>query len=650
MEDDRKQRFRFHKEDEILLLNIVLRATPSPYSISTRDGAIMVAWNNIAEEFKGSCKPRPDGKVPHSRTCRTRCDKMIVDYLAMQASPQHRGKKLESKDDRIKNELVARLSALQGKGLDPNFIAATAAEATAGVGTGVGGNSPSNSDDPISNLSPAISSASGIPGSGELIGHVTGSASGSSLMTPGQVLGRASGHQGINDSPLLDHTGHLQQHHHQQHHHQHHQQQDRYQQHHHQQLTSHQAASELIAASALLLPTTMGGMHSSPHQDTTSTSTSTNLFATPESNAETTKVDKKGKQVVGSRKRRVKNTEGQAQQKPATVSTASFEAIQRQSLSNSTANTGTSQTSVLPNTKRLRSAGKQTSATTTTATLPSYQSQQEQEQQLQEVNSGRTMMGVLGHDIGSGFTSNDLTALSSLGSNTHNHSFPEIHGVHSFGEDNDDGADHDDNNNVDDDEGDDANTEFQDTQDAFDSNYDNSFEHDLEGVSLAAHMEASTLLSFQKGGGNNSGSGSGGGYRKNKNSKQMTMSDNNGHSKSSSSSTRNKGSNGGGGSGSGLRGGYNNNNSSNNGGGGGGGGGGAAGLGFGGMSMISTGFGAGGFLQPSQLNADDRAFLMRTLALEEKRVKVEVDKVALERERLALENRRLEWKMQQMNH
>lgn len=67
--------------------------------------------------------------------------------------------------------------------------------------------------------------------------------------------------------------------------------------------------------------------------------------------------------------------------------------------------------------------------------------------------------------------------------------------------------------------------------------------------------------------------------------------------------------------------------------------------------MISTGFGAaGGFLQPSQLNADDRAYLMRTLALEEQRVKIEVDKVALERERLALENRRLEWKMQQMNH
>ncbi|KAG0371838.1 hypothetical protein BGX24_001109 [Mortierella sp. AD032] len=640
MEDDRKQRFRFHKEDEILLLNIVLRATPSPYSISTRDGAIMVAWNNIAEEFKGSCKPRPDGKVPHSRTCRTRCDKMIADYLTMQARPQHRGKKLESKDDRIKNELVARLSALQGKGLDPNMIASSAAEAsTAGAGAGVGGSSPSNSDDPISNLSPAISSASGIPGSSELMSHVTGSASGSSLMTPGQVLGRASGHQGINDSPLLDHTGHLQQHHHQQHH-QHHQQQDRYQQHHHQQLTSHQAASELIAASALLLPTTMGGMHSSPHQDTTSTSTSTNLFATPDSTAEAVKVDKKGKQVVGSRKRRVKNTEGH---KPATVSTASFEALQRQNLSNSTANTGTSQTSVLPNTKRLRSAGKQTSTTTTAATLPPYQSQQEQEQQ--EVNSGRTMMGVLGHDVGSGFTSNDLTGLSSLGSNTHNHGFPEIHSVHGFGDDNDDGADHDDHDNVNNDEDDGANTGFQDTQDAFDSPYDNSFEHDLEGVSLAAHMEASTLLSFQKGGGNNSSSGSGGGYRKSKNSKQV-MSDNSGHSKSSSSLMRNKGSISG--SGGGQRGGYgnNNNNNSNNGGGAGG-----AGLGFGGMSMISTGFGTtGGFLQPSQLNADDRAYLMRTLALEEQRVKVEVDKVALERERLALENRRLEWKMQQMNH
>ncbi|KAG0066024.1 hypothetical protein BGZ90_001566 [Linnemannia elongata] len=674
MEDDRKQRFRFHKEDEILLLNIVLRASPCPYNISTRDGAIMVAWNNIAEEFKSLCKPRPDGKVPHSRTCRTRCDKMITDYLAMQASPQLRGKKLESKDDRIKNELVARLSALQGKGLDPNLIAA-AAEAGAGAGSGAGtgagagagGDSPSNSDDPISNLSPGISSASGIAGSNELMTHVTSSASGSSLMTPGQVLGRASGNQGMNDSPLLSHTSHLQQHHHQPHHQQHHQQQDHYQQHHHQQLSSQQAASELLAASALLLPTTMGGMHSSPHQNSTPTSASTSIFATPSSTAGNVKVDKKGKQVVGSRKRRVNNTTAaevqgqQQQQQSAPVSTASFEALQRQSLSNSTANTNPSQTSVLPSTKRLRSSAKQATTTTTantTTTMPTYTQQQSQQQQ-QQVNSGRTMMGVLGHGVGSGFTSNDLTGLSNLSSNSHSHGFPDIHSVHDFGDDNDDDDDNqDDHNNIDDDDDDDddddgGDTGFQDTQDAFDNTYDNNnFDHDLDGVSPASQMEASTLLSFQKGAsGSNGGSGSGG-YRKNKNSKQMMMSDNIGQS-SKSSSMRNKGSNNGGG---GQQRHGNNNNSNNNAGlgfgaGASGSGGGGGGGGFGGMSMISTGFGAaGGFMQLSQLNADDRAYLMRLVALEEQRVKIEVDKVALERERLALENRRLEWKMQQMNH
>jgi hypothetical protein len=47
--------------------------------------------------------------------------------------------------------------------------------------------------------------------------------------------------------------------------------------------------------------------------------------------------------------------------------------------------------------------------------------------------------------------------------------------------------------------------------------------------------------------------------------------------------------------------------------------------------------------------ADDRAYLLRTLALEEKKVKIEVDKVALEREKLALERRRLEFDMAQVN-
>ncbi|KAF9179740.1 hypothetical protein BGZ51_006568 [Haplosporangium sp. Z 767] len=119
-DDDRKQRFRFHRDDEILLLEIVLRAKPCPYKISSRDGSIMVAWNTIAEEFKSLCKPRSDGKLPYSRTCRTRCDKMIVDYLAMQATPTLRNHKHEMREDQIKYELLGRLATLIGKGTNPS--------------------------------------------------------------------------------------------------------------------------------------------------------------------------------------------------------------------------------------------------------------------------------------------------------------------------------------------------------------------------------------------------------------------------------------------------------------------------------------------------------------------------------------------------
>ncbi|KAF9583439.1 hypothetical protein BGW38_009454 [Lunasporangiospora selenospora] len=118
-DDDRRQRFRFHKDDEILLLEIVLRAKPCPYKISSRDGAIMVAWNTIADEFKNNCKPRPDGKSPLPRTCRSRCDKMIIDYMAMRATPHLRNQKKESREDKTKNDLLAKLAHIQGKVIDP---------------------------------------------------------------------------------------------------------------------------------------------------------------------------------------------------------------------------------------------------------------------------------------------------------------------------------------------------------------------------------------------------------------------------------------------------------------------------------------------------------------------------------------------------
>ncbi|KAF9924355.1 hypothetical protein FBU30_005658 [Linnemannia zychae] len=617
MEDDRKLRFRFHREDEILLLNIVLRASPCPYTISSRDGAIMIAWNKIAEEFIRLHKPRTDGKVPYSRTCRSRCDKMIADYLAMQASPLLRNKRIESKNDRIRNELVARLSALQGKGLDADLIA-SAAEAVGtgartgtgtgtvgGAGTGTGtGDTSSNSSSSISNLSPAVPSASGI---------LTGSATGPSLMTPGQVLGRASGNQGLNESPLLTHTAQLQSHHNQQN-----QQQQ-------QQLTNQQAASELLAASALLLPTTMGGIHSSSHQASAPTSTSADLFTTSNSAITgTARADKKGKQVAGSRKRRSGNSAGseiQTQQQSPSVSTASFEALQRQSISHAAS-------SVIPNAKRLRSSIKQSSATAITGAMSTYTQSESPSQQ--QVNSGRAMMGVLGQGVGSNFTGNDLTGLSNLGGNHHHQSFPDIHSVHDFEDDNSDSNDLDDHNDVDDNDEEDeeedeeeADTGFQDDHDTFDSNYDdNSFGHELDGVSPSSQMEASTLLSFQKGTVHGRS-----GHRKNKSSKHTMLGDNNGQL--SKSPMRNKGSSNGNSS---L---YRHGNINS----------GSTGLNFGGLSMLPT-----GFLQPSQLNADDRAYLMRTLALEEQRVKIDLDKVALERERLALENRRLEWKMQQMNH
>ncbi|KAG0054055.1 hypothetical protein BGZ83_012044 [Gryganskiella cystojenkinii] len=114
-ENRKPQRFRFHKDDELLLLNIVLDTKPCPYKISARDGTILLAWNNIAEAFKSRCAPRADGMLPHSRTCKNRCDKMIADYLVVWTTPSLRDISRESKEDRIKFDLVARLAIEAGK-------------------------------------------------------------------------------------------------------------------------------------------------------------------------------------------------------------------------------------------------------------------------------------------------------------------------------------------------------------------------------------------------------------------------------------------------------------------------------------------------------------------------------------------------------
>ncbi|ORZ24820.1 hypothetical protein BCR41DRAFT_348583 [Lobosporangium transversale] len=184
LDDDRKQRFRFHKQDEILLLQIVLRAKPCPYKISSRDGAILVAWNHIAEEFERESVPRPDGKLPHPRTCRTRCDKMIMDFMAMRATPHLRGKKQESEEDRLKNELLEKLASIQGKVMDseitPSASSSTTATTTAITGTVAGDvditSGPSSTAASAGGLNTTGAGAGPGPGPGTIIpGHILGS-------------------------------------------------------------------------------------------------------------------------------------------------------------------------------------------------------------------------------------------------------------------------------------------------------------------------------------------------------------------------------------------------------------------------------------------------------------------------------------------
>ncbi|GJJ70188.1 hypothetical protein EMPS_02537 [Entomortierella parvispora] len=206
-EDDRKQRFRFHKDDEILLLEIVLQAQPCPYKISARDGTILVAWNKIAEEFKNQCKPRPEGNLPHSRTCRTRCDKMIIDFLAIRASPHLRDKTKESKEEKIKNELLARLATVAGKIQDPtqgtpsgnpsSFLPSPAAASSTSlsISPSTGGTSPHG-------ISP-------IP-----VGTLTGSSptgsTSAAALTPGNVLAAAAAAAAVAGSNGVPSSGGLQ--------------------------------------------------------------------------------------------------------------------------------------------------------------------------------------------------------------------------------------------------------------------------------------------------------------------------------------------------------------------------------------------------------------------------------------------------------
>ncbi|KAF9385652.1 hypothetical protein CPB97_004622 [Podila verticillata] len=116
-DDNRQKRFRFHKDDEILLLRLVLGAEPCPYLVNTRDGAIMVAWNNITSDFHAQCTHRPDGILPMPKTCRARCDKMLSDYLAARTNPNTKYKRV-SREDMVKHELLGKLALTLGKVAD----------------------------------------------------------------------------------------------------------------------------------------------------------------------------------------------------------------------------------------------------------------------------------------------------------------------------------------------------------------------------------------------------------------------------------------------------------------------------------------------------------------------------------------------------
>ncbi|KAG0368618.1 hypothetical protein BC939DRAFT_505344 [Gamsiella multidivaricata] len=588
-DDDRKQRFRFHKDDEILLLQIVLNAKPCPYKISSRDGAIMVAWNAVAEEFKSKCNPRPDGKLPHPRTCRTRCDKMIVDYLAMRASPHLRHQKQESKEDRQKNELLGKLATLQGRVIDTDL--GTSGTTGAGIG-GIGGGDAS-----LNSMGP-------------------GSGSGPSLVTPGHLLAHGSSSSstgatsGLNDSQQLHHHTHHQQHrgsaaatltpqslanlgnsnHHR--------------------MGHGQSTSELLAASGILLPTSTPGVsaiHNSNedhhynhhHQDSSSPA---DIFSVDRS-----KQTLAPSSSVNSRKRRGNaNTGATTAATMATTSSSSshnglnsFDYLQRPTTSVST--TQNQPSTMLSNgSKRLKSSalgGKSTASAGSAVPATTYGLHNT----THHSNQARSVLGAIGSGLGSSLTGQDLTGLSSMGAT----------------EESDDDDDDDDNDGG-----------FQDAQEDLGNDYEHDFDEDEEEEEddgQDEHLDASSLLSFQNSAiasKTNSRNGRGGkrgptvGTVNASTTSSGVKAQANKYGKSSNQGLQRHPS---------------------------------GGLG---TSMLSLGgiLGGGtGYMIPSQMNADDRSFLMRTLALEERRVKVEVDKIAVEREKLALERKRLQWEMRQMN-
>ncbi|KAF9990492.1 hypothetical protein BGZ75_001672 [Mortierella antarctica] len=547
VEDDRKQRFRFHKDDEILLLQIVLRAKPCPYKISSRDGAIMVAWNSIAEEFKVLCKPRHDGIVPHSRTCRTRTDKLIADFLANRATAHLRPQKQETKEDKVKNSLVTKLAAIQGKieapPPDPSDPDNNTAESPIMPGSASG---TTQLNTPAHLLTQGSSSVPSSMSDLQLHGHshsqqqqqqqqqrVSGGLSTTTLMPQSLVnIGSSNGHR-------MNHG---------------------------------QSPSELLAASSsLLLATTSasgGGLHHSHHQN----SSPPNIFSSPGSDQRPRDEGSQQQASASGRKRRGNRNSTFAAAAAPSVSTnqpSTTDYLQRP------ASAHPEHHAIIPASKRLRSGD----------------------------------MAI-------------LSTMSTVGGN-------------------DDGHDEDDDGNEDD--------GGEDSESDSDGNGTGGYQHDRDDdfgntdydggygqqddAEYANQTDASALLSLQNGSFSNIDSSK----NNNNNNNNSSRSRNNKSSKRVAKRTTDRGKV--------AMSKYNrevpssnwpvpmppaNTNSSNS-------------------NEAGSSTAGPGYFVPSQLNAEDRAYLMRTLALEEQRVKVEVEKIALERERLALERSRLQWEMRQMN-
>ncbi|KAG0224737.1 hypothetical protein BGX31_007867 [Mortierella sp. GBA43] len=527
-EDERKQRFRFHKDDEIVLLDIVLEAKPCPYSITSRDGAIMMAWNDIAEKFKVQSQPRPDGKLPLPRTCRTRCDKMIDDYLQMRAYPNHKKQKQESKEDRKKNERLEKLARLQGRisGDPVPYDASDSIGDTDSTSTGPG------------------TAGSNVLPTGQLILQDTPASSTSSSSSSSSVALHANDSNGQALVPSHTHPSYRN--------------------------VASTTSSALVPQSTLNL----GHRTNQPTSDILVTPTSQDAIATSATAS------------MGTRKRKNTST-GET-----TTTTASVSVLQRSG--STTLQFQQSNLTTSTNSRRPRPIAIKPSPTS-----PSPNAH------ILPINSHHSRSAL------SSMISN------SLGPTLQGQGLPlQTLNVAVQG-------DSDDNEEEDDEDEDEDDTENQGLQDASEdlgNNYDDDDVTEAVNHHGGERSEVASLIALQNGStanrtdtrraSRNTGPAASG--------SSAAVSSKYGRTASSQSLQRH---------------------ASNS-------------------SLLKTPLSPlfsggilsnGGYQIPSQMTPEDRTYIMRTLALEEKKVKVEVDKIALEREKLALERTRLEWEMKQVN-